>query len=410
MRITFTILFLWAMTFFAFAQGPAIVNVNPNQGKRGQTLSLQITGTQTSFAQGSNITVTIFNSATAIKSNSVAILSNTHLIASVTIPQNANYQLCDLAVSGSSMPFVSMRSGFAVVNASGKIPKIKSFAPETATAGQTLDLTITGDGTTFSQASQVQASFFAQASNITVNNVNVINDTTLVTNITVGQNVNTGYYPFLVDVAQEGKLYSSGLGLLVYQGGGEPQVVAVTPNGAALGETLNLTITGVNVNFTQASGTFTPVFFNGATQLTGTNTTVLAPNMIRTTLSVPNNMALVGNYDLSLQELPSGNLLSLQNAFNVGVTTGIKKEALIPTYLVYPNPTNDEIFIDTKQEVSSIGLMNTTGHFIAVKPEDLFRQTNGYSLSTQKYGLSPGMYFLRIQTNDGYTYHKILIN
>jgi len=410
MKTISTIFSFFVMTVFAFAQTPTITNISPNQGQRGQTLNLQITGSQTSFAQGSNITVTIFNSATAIKSNYTAVLSNTHLIANISIPQNANYQLCDVAISGVNMPFVSKRSGFTVVNASGKIPKIKSYTPATAILGQTLDLTITGDGTNFTQATQVQASFFTQASNIIVNNVNVINDTTLLTNITVGQNLNTGYYPFYIDVAQEGKLYNPGLGLLVYQGGGAPQIVAVSPNAMAIGETLNLTITGVNVNFTQASGTFVPSFFNGATQLTGSNTTVLAPNLIRTTLNIPNNLNLVGSYDLLLQEFPSGGSLNLKNALYIGVTTGVQKESLKLAYNIYPNPTHDELFIDTKRDILSFALMNSTGHFIAVKQEDLELQTNGYRLSTQKYGLSPGIYFLRVQTDEGCTYHKILIN
>lgn len=410
MKTIVAIFSFFMTTVFAFAQTPSITNISPNQGQRGQTLNLQITGTQTSFAQGSSITVTIFNSATAIRSNSVAVLSNTHLIANITIPQNANYQLCDVAVSGVSMPFVSKRSGFTVVNASGKIPKIKSYTPETAILGQTLDLTITGDGTNFTQATQVQASFFTQASNITVNNVNVINDTTLVTNITIGQNLNTGYYPFYLDVAKEGKLYNPGLGLLVYQGGGAPQIVAVSPNAMALGETLNLTITGVNVNFTQASGTYIPMFFNGATQLTGSNTTVLAPNLIRTTLNIPNNLNLIGSYDLLLQELPSGGSLTLQNAISIGVTTGVQKESIKLVYHIYPNPILDELFIDTKREILSIGLMNITGHFVVVKQDDLVVQTNGYRISTQKYGLSPGIYFLRVQTDEGYIHHKLLIN
>lgn len=410
MKITFTCLSFLVMTVFAFGQTPSIVNITPSQGQRGQSLNLQITGMQTNFAQGSSITVTLFNAATPIRSNSVAVLSNTHLIANITIPQNANYQSCDVAVSGVNMPYVIKRSGFAVVNASGKIPKIKSYTPETATVGQTLDLTITGDGTTFTQASQVQTSFFTQASNITVNNVNVINDTTIVTNITVGQNMNTGYYPFYIDVAQEGRLYSPGLGLLVYQSGGTPQIVAVNPKGAALGETLNLTITGINVNFSQASGTFIPVFFNGATQITGSNTTVLTPNMIRTTLTVPNNIGLVGSYDLLLQEFPSGAMLTLQNALYIGVTTGVKKETLKLSYRIYPNPTHDALYIETQKDILSLGLMNTTGQSIGVKPEDLEAQINGYRISTLKYGLPPGIYLLRLQTEEGYTYHKILIN
>jgi hypothetical protein len=410
MKTVLTMFFFGMMTVFAFAQTPTILNITPNQGQRGQTLNLQITGSQTNFAQSSSIVVTIFNSATAIKSNSVALLSNTHLIANVTIPQNANYQLCDIAVSGASTPFVIKRSGFAVVNNSGKIPKIKSFTPETATEGQTLDLTISGDGTLFTQASQVQASFFTQASNITVNNVRVIDDSTIVSNITIGSNINTGYYPFYLDLAQEGRLYSPGLGLLLYEGGSEPQIVSVNPKAAAIGETLNLTITGVNVNFSQASGTFVPLFFNGATQITGNNTTVLTPNMIRTTLVVPNNINLVGSYNLLLQEFPLGSIFTLQNAFYIGVTTGVDNRKIVKVNSVYPNPTRDELFINTEHKILSFELMNTTGQLVAVKPEDLEEQTNGYRISTLKYGLPPGVYYVRLQTEEGYTYHKILIN
>jgi hypothetical protein len=410
MKTILTMFSFLVMTGLAFAQTPSIVNITPNQGQRGQTLNLQITGSQTNFAQGSNITVTVFNAATAIRANSVAVLSGTNLIANITIPQNANYQLCDVAVSGINMPNVIKRSGFSVVNASGKIPKIKSFTPETATEGQTLNLTISGDGTLFTQASQVQASFFTQASNITVNNVSVIDDTTIVSHITIGSNINTGYYPFYVDASQEGRLYSPGLGLLVYDGGSEPQIVAVNPKGAAIGQTLDLTITGVNVNFSQASGTFVPVFFNGATQLTGNNTTVLTPNMIRTTLVVPNNMNLVGSYDLLLQEFPLGSIFTLQNAFQIGVTTGIDNRKIGKVNSIYPNPTRDELFIDTEHKILSFGLMNTTGQLVVVKPEDLEEQPNGYRISTLKYGLPPGFYFIRIQTIEGYTYHKILIN
>jgi hypothetical protein len=410
MKTVLTIFSFLMMAVFAIAQTPTIVNITPNQGQRGQSLNLQITGSQTNFAQGSNITVTVFNAATAIRANSVAVLSGTNLIANITIPQNANYQLCDVAVSGSNMPNVIKRSGFSVVNASGKIPKIKSFTPEIAITGQTLDLTITGEGTLFTQASQVQSGFFYQASMVSVNSVSVINDTTLVSNITVGSNINTGYYPFYVDASQEGRLYSPGLGLLVYDGGSEPQIVSVNPNGAAIGQTLDLTITGVNVNFSQASGTFVPVFFNGATQLTGNNTTVLTPNMIRTTLVVPNNMNLVGSYNLLLQEFPLGSMFTLQNAFQIGATTGVDNRKIGKVNSIYPNPTRDELFIDTEHKIISFGLMNTTGQLVAVKPEDLEEQPNGYRISTLKYGLPPGFYFIRIQTDEGYTYHKILIN
>lgn len=410
MKTILTMFSFLVMTGFAFAQTPSIVNITPNQGQRGQTLNLQITGSQTNFAQGSNIAVTVFNAATAIRANSVAVLSGTNLIANITIPQNANYQKCQVSVGGSGIPFMSKAEAFTVVNSQGVIPKIKSYTPESATNGQTLDLTITGEGTTFMQATQIQAGFFAQASSITVNSVNAINDTTVVTNVTIGPTVSNGYYAFYVDVAQEGRLYNPGRGLLVYQPGGAPQIVSVSPHLTTVGQTLDLTITGVNIDFTQASGTYNAYFFKGATQLSCLNTSVISANQIKTTLSIPINWEFTGYYNLVLRETPADHTIVFDNALYIGPMTTSIKEAFKPTSNIYPNPTRDELFIDTEHKIISFGLMNTTGQLVAVKPEDLEEQPNGYRISTLKYGLPPGFYFIRIQTIEGYTYHKILIN
>jgi hypothetical protein len=60
-----------------------------------------------------------------------------------------------------------------------------------------------------------------------------------------------------------------------------------------------------------------------------------------------------------------------------------------------------------KNLLSSYLLFTTPFLAIAIKNQT---KTNGYRLSPLKYGLSPGIYYLRVQTDEGYTYHKILIN
>ena len=66
MKTILTMFSFWVMTVFAFAQTPTIISITPNQGQRGQTLNLQIIGSQTDFAQSSSTIVTVFNSATAV--------------------------------------------------------------------------------------------------------------------------------------------------------------------------------------------------------------------------------------------------------------------------------------------------------------------------------------------------------
>ena len=88
MRLITILLICLSSTLFA----QQITTVTPDKGERGQTLNLQITGSQTNFTQASSIMVSIFNAATVISANSVSVISNTQLTANITIPNQAAFQ------------------------------------------------------------------------------------------------------------------------------------------------------------------------------------------------------------------------------------------------------------------------------------------------------------------------------
>lgn len=402
MRLITILLICLSSTLFA----QQITTVTPDKGERGQTLNLQITGSQTNFTQASSIMVSIFNAATVISANSVSVLSNTQLTANITIPNQAAFQWCDVAVSGMNIPFVRKASAFAVVNSSGKIPKLNSFTPASATAGQTLDLTITGSNTLFTQASQVTASFYTSASAISVNQVDVINDTTVVTNISVNNNAGTGFYPFYLQSGADGRLYSPGLGLFVGQSGSTPQLVNVTPSAIGTGETLDLTITGMNVDFTQGSGVVSVSFFNGATYLFGSATSVVSPIHVKTTLTAPTDLSYLGFYDVIVSKGDTD--LVLQDGLSLGIAIGLK-ELQKEYWQVFPNPVREELTVTTDMDLSDFGFMNLSGQVIQVRPEDVTRLTEGFKIRTSQYKLVPGLYLLRAWNKDKFTYHKIIV-
>ena len=62
-------------------------------------------------------------------------------------------------------------------NRSANTPSLESISPSSANPGQTLNITITGINTSFSQASGTTVSFsFEQASTTIVNSYNIIDD------------------------------------------------------------------------------------------------------------------------------------------------------------------------------------------------------------------------------------------
>jgi hypothetical protein len=132
-----------------------------------------------------------------------------------------------------------------------------------------------------------------------------------------------------------------------------PKLESITPNTANNGQTLDVTITGSNTNFSQynqGSGTVTPTvsFYSNqqgsATSLNVYNVQVLSPTQIKATVSVPLN-AVLGNYNVFVFANNSFEL-SLNNGFKVVSNTLNISKNKFDVLSVYPNPTSDIVTIE----------------------------------------------------------------
>lgn len=409
------LLILFIAAFAVKTSAQQITSITPNTGKRGDVLNLQITGSQVDFTQASNLTVTIFNSATNIKANSVSVISSTQIVARVGIPLNANYQACNVVVGNvPNVSYLQKEAGFTVVNQQGAYPQITSVTPTSGIIGETLDLNITGSATKFMQATQIQGWFYSQGSStMVVNNVNATSDTTLVANITIPPTTKVGQKRIVLHTSNEGIIFSKPeVEFLAYLGGNVPQLINVTPNGTSPDQPFELTITGLNTNF-QASNTYQVKLFNSATQLEANNVQVLSATSIKATVTPSNNLGGGGTFDLKLTERPSLLEWWYYGAISIGVATGkneVVKTTKSANVLIYPIPTLDEINIDNIGNLKQIEMFTQTGKLTTINFSDIEKHNVGYKFSTKKYGFSPGIYFIKIVHDDKITYRKVLIN
>lgn len=108
---------------------PSITGVNPNQGNRGQTLNITITGADTHFVNGSSAASF---SGTGITVNSTTVSSSTSLVANVTIAAGAALGARDVTVTTGG-EIVTAPGAFQIINSppncAAAVPSVTLISP-----------------------------------------------------------------------------------------------------------------------------------------------------------------------------------------------------------------------------------------------------------------------------------------
>ncbi len=336
------------ISIISFSQ--QIISVSPTTANAGETLNVTITGRNTSFTQASSTNLFIKNyfsqgSETIIK-NYYNVINDTLINYNLTVQNDAisgNYNFSMQTIDGQS---------FGLKNAlyvnSPNSPKILSISPTTANAGETLDVTITGLNTTFTQGSSTDLKienyfkpyqpvdpygyYFTQGSSSIIQNYfNVTNNNTIVYNISIPNDVIGGFYDFSMYTSDHNQLFGLKNALNI-NSPNSPKILSVSPTSANAGETLNVTITGLNTTFTQGSSTtlnienyFMPYqqvdpygyyFIQGSSSIIQNNFNVIDNNTIEYNITIPNN-AVGGFYDFSMYTNDRTQVFGLEDAFYV---------------------------------------------------------------------------------------------
>lgn len=187
--------------------------------------------------------------------------------------------------------------------------------------GQNLSVSITGVKTNFGVGSNT-LQFFKQGTGtnkIVVSNYAVISPTTILASLFIQGSATTGAYTYKLNNSIDGTV--DGLNpFYVYPDTSASKLVSVSPNIIQQSEYLNVTITGSNTHFTQASNSLQIAFYQNTKE---SKDLYIPPTSIEilddthfTAFIMANDLAKLGKYDLTVTNTKDG-YLPLLNSITV---------------------------------------------------------------------------------------------
>jgi len=362
-------------------------SVLPNDGERGQTLTVTIVGQNAKFTSGvSQVkmeTYTYINGSpttTIIYGQNVLVLNDDSLTARFFIPQNAILGYYDVYVSFSNA-ITQKHNGFYVTTV---IPEIASLSKNEAIKGDGFNLTVIGKNTTFtSGVSSVKLDYFfknvVNPTQITGTVINVINDTMLNVDFMIPATAYLGIYNLIVQTTANDDVVSDPI--------------------------FNVYAPGNSI-----SGTIIDGEIGKSVILKNTNGDTIATDTVDANLYFEFTEIADGTYDMymeglsasAVQVVVSGGtdevaILLKANGAMLDFVTAVVDLTETQIASIYPNPTSDQLTISVKNDSDlnkvSLIIYNSLGQALAQKTIENY---NGISTLMDVSAFSAGNYFLRV--------------
>ncbi len=223
---------------------PSLISFNPQKGTQETEVAITIQGIHTHFTK-SNTNVELVLSS-KIYPKKITIDNDTMLTAVF------NFKICqspgkyNMVVSNALDGTMRIDSSFTL-EPTAKIPSIVSVTPKTATIGEQLSLTITGDNVTFQQGTDVVV--LDNGNNIIEpTSYSYFSNNTIIAVFNLLQNYIPGQYDVTINRYQNCSL-TLPHGLTIYPDSTPAIISSVTPSTGKQGETILLTIKGNNTHF-----------------------------------------------------------------------------------------------------------------------------------------------------------------
>lgn len=280
---------------------PVVLLANPGDIQQGTSLSVELTGNGTNWRTGTSVSFP----EGGITVNSVEVLSATRLRVQVTVSSTSSTGFQNVIVStplGSNTETATGRDLVEVVPANPN-PAILSVEPATLSQGDSVTVAIRGINTAWNSTATVNL-----GSGITVDSISVMSATLIEASITVNPAAAIGFRTARVTV--DGGSASKTRALFISSGiSALPEIVRITPALGVRGETLDVTVAGINTGF--ISGVTTASFNDGIRVL---SVNVISPTSVVVRIRIA-GAAEIGFRNVSLDT--GGEVAVLLNGFFV---------------------------------------------------------------------------------------------
>jgi hypothetical protein len=283
MKKNYLLFILLLLPFYVSSQN--LVSISPSSGIAGrQDASITIIASGTHFTQSEIIINFAFSPGFL---NSITTVNDTTLVANVTIPVNTPTGDYDVDIYDSIDG--TLKTSFHVT--SRPLPLVTSINPNTANAGQTLNVTVAAKNARFNNNSTL-VFFRTIPLETVVNSINVLNDTVLEASITVPANTFTGNYSCILFTMDDGAIIDTA-GFHV-QGVTPPTLTSISPSSGKPGQTLTVNIQGDHTHFTP-NKTVVSFDFKQGDPLIADSVKVISQTLLQARLTIPDT-TVPGDY------------------------------------------------------------------------------------------------------------------
>ena len=193
-------------------------------------------------------------------------------------------------------------------------------------------------------------------------------------------------------------------------------ITGITPNQAMQGQTIPLIISGNNMSFSGWScwsntGNLSDFRFSqwsGTNMLYGTPTSATA-TQLNGNLSVP-AFQPIGLYNLEVFDCLTSWWIQFPNSFQINSNSTSIVNYNIASVGVYPNPSQGNInikFTNLIHQDIKLSIVNNIGELIFF--DNLVSHIGNYSKIINLTSNAKGIYFLEIETDDGFINKKLIL-
>jgi hypothetical protein len=241
---------------------PTLATVEPGSAPLGATLSVELTGADTSFAAGSTVVV----SGTGVQVSDVDVLSPTRMVATLVVDANADLGFRDVTVSQGPGQAATGIGALQVV-AAPATATLLSVAPATLAAGSKHEVRISGGATHFGATSHADFGPGVTA------DITSVTATSLVADVSVTPGAAVGLRAVAVTTGTERATLS---GPVVISPAPPvappvPRLTGASPRSGARGSTIEIELTGADTAF--ADGASLALVSGDGVQVLGTRVT-----------------------------------------------------------------------------------------------------------------------------------------
>jgi hypothetical protein len=296
-----------------------IDSVYPTSANQGETILLTIKGLNTNFGSaGAHTTVWLKQGAQQINGSNIVVVDSVTIRAQFAFTyghSTGTYDVCFYNVLDGS---VTDAGGF-VLNAGPNIPVIVSCLPSSGNQGEFLTVSITGQNTNFQQGTDV-ISLSSGSTTISPQQSTFLSNTLIQSVFAFNKDNPTGYYNLSI---QKNGSYTLNLNncFLLNADPTIASVVSVLPSVANQGETVTLTITGLNTNFGSAGTTTTASLKKGTQQINPTSLIVIDSVTIQAQFVLTYGYTS-GLYNVCVSNTLDGSLI-LTGGFTINAGSGV---------------------------------------------------------------------------------------